>query len=260
VTPTTETAPWWQAAVVYQIYPRSFADSDGDGVGDLVGIRRHLEHVRDLGADAIWLSPVYRSPMADAGYDISDHTAIDPIFGDLSDLEELVREAHGLGLRVLMDFVPNHTSDRHPWFLESRSSRTNTKRDWYIWRDEPNNWRASLGAGSAWTWDEETGQYYLHLFLPEQSDLNWRNPEVVEAMRDVLRFWLGRDVDGFLRGVRRLVDSYPSERVLVGEVNIRSTESVVEYYGAGDELHMSFNFPPLGTAATTSSTISRSLR
>jgi alpha-glucosidase len=221
--------------------------------------------------------------MADAGYDISDHTAIDPIFGKLSDLEELVREAHGLGLRVLMDFVPNHTSDRHPWFLESRSSRTNAKRDWYIWRDEPNNWRASLGAGSAWTWDEETGQYYLHLFLPEQPDLNWRNPEVVEAMHDVLRFWLDRGVDGFridvahcigkdpdfsddprcaageplsdfndqpythevLRGVRRLVDSYPGERVLVGEVNIRSTESVVEYYGAGDELHMSFNFPPL---------------
>jgi alpha-glucosidase len=279
--PTTE--PWWRGAVVYQLYPRSFADANGDGVGDLEGIRRRLDHVRELGADAVWLSPVYRSPMADAGYDISDHCAVDPAFGRLEDFDALLAEAHGLGLRVLMDFVPNHTSDRHPWFIESRSSRANPKRDWYVWRDEPNNWRASLGAGSAWSWDEPSGQYYLHLFLPEQPDLNWRNPEVVEAMHAVLGFWLDRGVDGFridvahcvgkdpefadeprcvageplssfndqpyshevLRGIRRLVDSYRGDRVLVGEVNIRSTPIVAQYYGAGDELHMSFNFPPL---------------
>jgi alpha-glucosidase len=274
---------WWRQAVVYQVYPRSFADSDGDGIGDLTGIRQHLEHIRDLGVDALWLSPVYCSPMADAGYDISDHTDIDPAFGSLQDMDALLAEAHRMGLRVLMDFVPNHTSDQHAWFRESRSSRDSRKRDWYIWRDEPNNWRAALGAGSAWTWDEQTEQYYLHLFLPQQPDLNWRNPEVVAAMHDVLRFWLDRGVDGFridvahcvgkdpdfaddhrcaagqplsdfndqpyshevLRGIRRLVDSYPGDRVLVGEVNIRSTQRVAQYYGANDELHMSFNFPPL---------------
>jgi alpha-glucosidase len=275
--------PWWRAAVVYQVYPRSFADANGDGVGDLAGIRQHLEHIRDLGADAVWLSPVYRSPMADAGYDISDHKDIDPTFGDLADMDALLAQAHELGLRVLMDFVPNHTSDQHAWFVESRSARDNPKRDWYIWRDQPNNWRAALGAGSAWTWDEYTEQYYLHLFLAEQPDLNWRNPEVVAAMHDVLRFWLDRGVDGFridvahcigkdpefaddqrcaagqplsdfndqpyshevLRGIRKLVDSYPGDRVIVGEVNIRSTQQVAQYYGADDELHMSFNFPPL---------------
>ncbi|MET0234079.1 MAG: alpha-amylase family glycosyl hydrolase [Kibdelosporangium sp.] len=274
---------WWRKAVVYQVYPRSFADSDGDGVGDLAGITQHLQHVRDLGVDALWLSPVYCSPMADAGYDISDHTNIDPAFGSLTEMDALLAEAHRLGLRVLMDFVPNHTSDQHPWFQEARSSRDNPKRDWYIWRDEPNNWRAALGAGSAWTWDEQTEQYYLHLFLPEQPDLNWRNPDLVAAMHDVLRFWLDRGVDGFridvahctgkdpefaddprcaagqplsdfndqpyshevLRGIRKLIDSYPGDRVLVGEVNIRSTQQVATYYGAGDELHMSFNFPPL---------------
>jgi len=275
--------PWWMNAVIYQIYPRSFADSNGDGIGDLRGICEHLDHIQALGADAVWLSPVYRSPMADAGYDISDYCDIDPIFGTLADAQRLIEEAHRRGLRVLFDFVPNHTSDQHPWFIESRSSRDNPKRDWYIWRDTPNDWRAALGAGSAWTWDEASGQYYLHLFLPQQPDLNWRNPEVVQAMHGVLRFWLDRGVDGFridvahctgkdpafadhprclagepladfnddpyshevLRGLRRLVDSYPGDRVLVGEVNIRSTASVVQYYGAGDELHMSFNFPPL---------------
>jgi alpha-glucosidase len=280
---TGQAHEWWRQAVVYQVYPRSFADSDGDGVGDLAGITRHLQHIRDLGVDALWLSPVYCSPMADAGYDISDHKNIDPAFGTLADFDVLLDEAHRLGLRVLMDFVPNHTSDQHAWFREARSSRDNPKRDWYIWRDEPNNWRAALGAGSAWTWDEQTEQYYLHLFLPEQPDLNWRNPELTAAMHDVLRFWLDRGVDGFridvahctgkdpefaddprcaagqplsdfndqpyshevLRGIRKLVDSYPGDRVLVGEVNIRSTQQVATYYGADDELHMSFNFPPL---------------
>ena len=275
--------PWWKSAVVYQIYPRSFADSDGDGIGDLNGVLQHLDYLQSLGVDALWLSPIFRSPMVDAGYDISDYCDIDPLFGSLADIDRLIAEAHARDIRVLLDFVPNHTSDQHPWFVESRSSRDNPKRDWYIWRDQPNNWRAALNAGSAWTWDEHSQQYYLHLFLPQQPDLNWRNPEVVEAMHGVLRFWLDRGVDGFridvihctakdptfaddprclagqplvefndhpysheiLRGIRKLVDSYPGERVLVGEVNIRSTERVLQYYGAGDELHMSFNFQPL---------------
>ncbi len=279
---TTRT-PWWMGATVYQIYPRSFADSNGDGIGDLQGVLRHLDYLKQLGVDALWLSPIFRSPMADAGYDISDYCDIDPLFGSLADIDRLIVEAHARDIRVLLDFVPNHTSDEHPWFVESRSSRDNPKRDWYIWRDQPNNWRAALGAGSAWTWDEHTQQYYLHLFLAKQPDLNWRNPEVVAAMHDVLRFWLDRGIDGFridvihctgkdpsfaddprcqagqplsdfndqpyshevLRGLRKLVDSYPGDRMLVGEVNIRSTERVLQYYGAGDELHLAFNFNPL---------------
>ncbi|HBS79633.1 MAG TPA: alpha-amylase, partial [Pseudomonas sp.] len=168
--------PWWKGATIYQIYPRSFADSNGDGIGDLNGVLRHLDHLQQLGVDALWLSPIFRSPMADAGYDISDYCDIDPLFGSLADIDRLIAEAHARGIRVLLDFVPNHTSDEHPWFVESRSSRDNPKRDWYIWRDQPNNWRAALGAGSAWTWDEHTQQYYLHLFLAKQPDLNWRNP------------------------------------------------------------------------------------
>jgi alpha-glucosidase len=193
---------WWQRAVVYQIYPRSFQDGNGDGIGDLSGVIDRLDYLSWLGVDAIWLSPVFPSPMADFGYDVSDYTDIDPVFGTLADFDRLVGEAHRRGLRVLLDFVPNHTSDRHPWFLESRSSRGNPKRDWYIWRDAragghpPNNWLSNFG-GSAWTWDAETGQYYYHAFLKEQPDLNWRNPEVRNAMFDVLRFWLDRGVDGF---------------------------------------------------------------
>ncbi|WP_225206136.1 alpha-amylase family glycosyl hydrolase [Novosphingobium huizhouense] len=193
---------WWQRGVVYQIYPRSFLDADGDGIGDLAGIRRGLRHVQDLGVDAIWLSPIYPSPMADFGYDIADHCAIDPMFGTLAEFDALVGEVHAAGLRLILDFVPNHTSDRHPWFLESRRSRTSPKRDWYIWRDPaadggpPNNWTSDMG-GSAWEWDEATGQYYLHAFLREQPDLNWRNPAVRAAMLGVLEFWLARGVDGF---------------------------------------------------------------
>ncbi|WP_028241396.1 alpha-amylase family glycosyl hydrolase [Stutzerimonas azotifigens] len=278
----SKTEPWWKGATVYQIYPRSFADSNGDGIGDLNGVLRHLDYLQQLGVEALWLSPIFRSPMADAGYDVSDYRDIDPLFGSLADIDRLIAEAHARGIRLLLDFVPNHTSDQHPWFLESRSSRDNPKRDWYIWRDRPNNWRAALNAGSAWTWDAHTGQYYLHLFLPQQPDLNWRNPKVVAAMQDVLRFWLDRGVDGFridvahctgkdenfadeprclthpladfndqayshevLRGLRRVVEEYPGERVLVGEVNIRSSLQVLQYYGQGDELHMSFNFLPL---------------
>src|SRR5579863_7131237 len=196
------TVPWWQSAVLYQIYPRSFQDSNGDGIGDLAGIIGRLDYIKHLGVDAIWLSPIFPSPMADFGYDVSDYTAIDPVFGDLATFDTLVAKAHAMGLRILLDFIPNHTSSKHPWFLESRSSRKSPKRDWYIWKDAkpdgspPNNWLSTMG-GPAWEWDAATNQYYLHSFLKEQPDLNWANPEVREAMYDVLRFWLARGVDGF---------------------------------------------------------------
>jgi alpha-glucosidase len=282
-------SPWWREAVVYEIYPRSFLDTTGDGIGDLPGIAARLEYLRWLGVDAVWVSPFFRSPMADFGYDISDYCDVDPVFGTLADADQLVAGAHAAGIRVLLDWVPNHTSDRHPWFVESRSSRHSPKRDWYYWRDgrngaTPNNWRAAFG-GPAWTYDEPTRQWYLHLFLPQQPDLNWGNGEVVDAMHGVLRFWLDRGVDGFridvvhligkdpalpdqpaelgpvdrvgihddprthplIRGIRRVVDSYPGSRVIVGEVNLHSTAAIRTYYGAGDELHMAFNFLPLTT-------------
>jgi alpha-glucosidase len=193
---------WWQRGIVYQIYPRSFQDSNSDGIGDLRGICSRLEYLHWLGVDAIWISPIYPSPMADFGYDVADYRGVDPIFGSLAEFDEMIAKAHELGLRVILDFVPNHTSDQHPWFRESRSSRHNPKRDWYIWHDAaedgapPNNWLSSFG-GSGWEWDEHTGQYYYHAFLKEQPDLNWRNPHVRHAMYDVLRFWLARGVDGF---------------------------------------------------------------
>jgi alpha-glucosidase len=201
---TVEVEPrrWWQHGVIYQIYPRSFADSNGDGIGDLPGIIQRLDYLQWLGVDAMWLSPIYPSPMVDFGYDVSDYTNIHPIFGTLDDLDRLLDAAHRRGLRVILDFVPNHTSDQHPWFLESRSSRGNPKRDWYIWRDPgpdggpPNNWLSTFG-GSAWEWDAKTQQYYYHAYLTAQPDLNWRHPEVQEAMHDVMRFWLNRGVDGF---------------------------------------------------------------
>jgi alpha-glucosidase len=193
---------WWKHGVVYQIYPRSFMDSDGDGIGDLEGIRRRLDHLARLGVEAIWISPIYPSPMADFGYDVADYCAIAPIFGTLAEFDRLLAEAHARGLKVILDFVPNHSSDQHPWFRESRASRASPKRDWYIWRDPapdggpPNNWLANFG-GSAWEFDPATGQYYHHAFLREQPDLNWRNPEVRRAMHDAMRFWLDRGVDGF---------------------------------------------------------------
>jgi alpha-glucosidase len=199
---TGMTALWWQRGIIYQVYPRSFQDSNGDGIGDLQGLRQRLDHIAGLGADAIWLSPIYPSPMADFGYDVADYTGVDPLFGTLSDFDALVADLHARGLKIILDFVPNHSSCAHPWFIESRSSRTNAKRDWYIWRDPapdggpPNNWRGNFG-GSAWTLDPTTGQYYHHAFLPEQSDLNWRNADLVAAMHDVLRFWMRRGVDGF---------------------------------------------------------------
>jgi alpha-glucosidase len=194
---------WWQRGVVYQVYPRSFMDASGDGVGDLRGIVSRLNYLEWLGVDAVWISPFYPSPMADFGYDVSDYTGVDPLFGTLSDLDRLLEEAHRRGIRVILDYVPNHTSDEHPWFVASHSSRENPKRDWYLWRDPapggdpPNNWQSIFGGGSAWEWDEGTGQYYLHTFDVKQPDLNWRNPEVREAMYGALRFWLDRGVDGF---------------------------------------------------------------
>jgi len=193
---------WWKHGVVYQIYPRSFMDANGDGVGDLEGIRRRLGHLSWLGVDALWLSPCFPSPMKDFGYDVADYCDIDPVFGTLADFDRLLAEAHARGLRVILDFVPNHTSDQHPWFQASRRSRDDPKRDWYVWRDPapdggpPNNWQSTFG-GPAWELDPATGQMYLHSFLKEQPDLDWRNPEVEAAMHDALRFWLDRGVDGF---------------------------------------------------------------
>lgn len=287
---STSSAPWWQRGSFYQVYPRSFADADGDGVGDLRGIIDHLDHLVWLGVDAVWLSPFFRSPMADFGYDVSDFCDVDPLFGTLADFDALVEAAHARDLKVIIDWVPNHTSDQHPWFVESRQDRTNPKRDWYVWRDPkpdggpPNNWVATFRPDQpAWTFDDTTGQWYLHLFLAEQPDLDWGNPEVVAAMHETLRFWLDRGVDGFradvihaigkdpalpdnppdlvgmpqsainddprthplLRDIRTLVDSYDGDRMVVGEVFLLSTAKVAEYYGDGDELHLSFNFPPL---------------
>jgi alpha-glucosidase len=193
---------WWQHGIIYQIYPRSFMDSNGDGIGDLPGIRSKLDYLKWLGVDTVWLSPIYPSPMVDFGYDVSDYTAIHPMFGSMGDFEKLLAETHRHGLKLILDLVPNHTSEQHPWFLESRSSRSNPKRDWYLWREPstggspPNNWLSYFG-GSAWHFDEHTGQYYYHSYLKEQPDLNWRNPEVQSAMFDVLRFWLDKGVDGF---------------------------------------------------------------
>jgi alpha-glucosidase len=281
--------PWWQSAVIYQIYPRSFADSTGNGIGDLPGVTSHLDHLAWLGVDAIWLSPFYPSPMADFGYDVSDYCDVDPLFGTLEDFDRLLAAAHTRRIRLIIDWVPAHSSDQHPWFQQARSSRDHPRRDWYIWRDPvpgggpPNNWTGSFREGPAWTFDRETGQYYLHSFLSEQPDLNWANPEVEEAMHDVLRFWLDRGVDGFradvvhnigkdpalpdlppdrarlphhifndlpqthahLRAIRRLLDGYPDNRMMVGEVVLFSVERLARYYGRGDELHLAFNFPAI---------------
>ncbi len=198
----TDHLRWWQKGIIYQIYPRSFQDSNDDGIGDLPGILRRLDYLQRLGVDAIWLSPIYPSPMHDFGYDVSDYCGIHPIFGTMADFDRLLDEVHRRGLRLLLDLVPNHTSGQHPWFLESRSSRDNPKRDWYIWRDPapdggpPNNWLSVFG-GPAWTLDRRTEQYYLHQFVTQQPELNYRNPAVLEAMLAVMRFWLDKGVDGF---------------------------------------------------------------
>ena len=220
--------------MIYQIYPRSFMDSNADGTGDLTGITQQLDYLRWLGIDAIWISPIFPSPMADFGYDVSNYTDIDPIFGTLADFDELLAQAHARDIKVILDYVPNHTSDRHPWFVESRSSRSNPKRDWYIWRDPdpsggpPNNWLSVFG-GSAWTYDPLTRQSYYHAYLQQQPDLNWRNRDVQRAMYDVLRFWFAKGVDGFridaLRQVMKhagLPDNPPNPDWQPGEDPYRS--------------------------------------
>jgi alpha-glucosidase len=199
---TTTQYLWWQSGIIYQVYPRSFQDSNADGIGDLNGIIQRLDYLKWLGIKAIWISPIYPSPMADFGYDISDYTAIHPLFGTMADFDKLLKEAHFRNIKVILDLVPNHTSDQHPWFLESRSSRNNPKRDWYLWQDAkedgspPNNWLSVFG-GPGWEWDEKTKQYYYHAFLKQQPDLNWRNPDVQKAIYDAMRFWLDKGVDGF---------------------------------------------------------------
>jgi oligo-1,6-glucosidase len=213
--------PWWKSAVVYQIYPRSFADSDGDGIGDLAGIAGRLDYLAALGVDVIWLSPVYPSPQDDNGYDISDYQDIDPAFGSLADFDDLLAAVHERGMRLIMDLVVNHTSDEHSWFAESRASTDNPKRDWYWWRPardgtapgepgaEPNNWRSAF-SGSAWQLDEATGEYYLHLFSRKQPDLNWENAQVREAVYSMMRWWLDRGVDGFRMDVINMISKEPS--------------------------------------------------
>src|SRR5271168_1132833 len=217
-------ADWWRGAVVYQIYPRSFLDTNADGVGDLAGVRSGLDYIASLGVDALWLSPFYRSPMKDFGYDVSDYRDVDPMFGTLADFDALLAEAHARGLKVIIDQVWSHSSDKHPWFVESSASRENPRADWYVWADAkpdgtpPNNWLASFG-GPAWTWSAKRRQYYLHNFLPEQPDLNFWNPAVQDAVLDIARFWLDRGVDGFRLDVvnyyvhdRNLTDNPPARR------------------------------------------------
>jgi alpha-glucosidase len=198
----TDDLLWWQKGIIYQIYPRSYQDTNSDGVGDIPGIIQRLDYVKSLNVKAIWLSPIYPSPMHDFGYDVADYTGIHPMFGTMTDFDRLLAEAHARGLKLILDLVPNHTSDAHAWFQESRASRDNPKRDWYIWHDPapdggpPNNWLSFFG-GPAWTFDEKTGQYYLHQFVSQQPELNYRNPRVLAAMLDVMRFWLDKGVDGF---------------------------------------------------------------
>ncbi len=294
---TQKSDEWWRHAVIYEIYPRSFQDSDGDGIGDIKGIASRLDYLHDLGIEAIWITPMYPSPGVDYGYDISDYTAIDPVYGSLLDFDNLVAEARKRNIRVIMDYVINHTSDQHPWFKESRSSRTNPKRDWYVWRDgkgqtatdkgkPPNNWQSWFGH-SAWEWDEKTRQYYYHYFYVQQPDLNWRNPAVHAAMDGVLDFWMKRGVAGFridavsrlfenpemrddpykpgynvygdrniqhkytddlpevhdvLREVRRVVDKYPGDPVLVTEADEPSIQELTRMYGHGDEVQLPMDF------------------
>ena len=243
------TAPWWTGAVVYQIYPRSFQDSDGDGIGDLRGVLQRIDHLVELGVDVVWFSPMYRSPQDDNGYDISDYQDIDPLFGTLEDLDEVVSALHERGIKVVMDLVVNHTSDEHPWFVESRSSKDNPKRDWYWWRParpglepgspgaEPTNW-ASIFSGPAWAYDETTGEYYLHLFSRKQPDLNWENPEVREAVYAMMRWWLDRGIDGFRMDVINMI----SKRV--GEDGSLA-DGLVTIGPYGDPSHSTMNGPRL---------------
>jgi alpha-glucosidase len=259
--------PWWNGAVMYQIYPRSFADSNGDGIGDLPGIRQRLEYLQWLGVDAIWLNPTFPSPNKDWGYDVADYCGVHRDLGTLADLDELIAAAGKRDIKVVLDLVPAHTSDRHSWFEESRSGRESSRRDWYIWRNDADEQQSVFG-GSAWTYDEASDQYYHHLFLPEQPDLNWLNPKVREAFEEILRFWFDRGVAGFridvvhevvkdppdrsnrpqihdlLRGWRTLANGYEPERLLLGETWVLDLHELMTFYGSGvDELQLAFNFP-----------------
>jgi alpha-glucosidase len=287
--------PWWKHAFIYEIYPRSFQDSNGDGIGDLNGITQRLDYLQSLGVDAVWVSPLYPSPQVDFGYDISDYENVDPQYGTLADFDKLVAEAKKRNIRIIMDMVMNHTSDKHKWFIESASSKTNPKRDWYVWRDPkgvdangkpipPNNWISDFG-GSAWEYDAKTKQFYYHEFYKQQPDLNWRNPAVEKAMFDSCRFWLDRGVAGFrldaiptlfedeqlrdeplsggtnaygdlnvsdiytnnlpevhdvIRRLRSLIDSYPGDRVLIGETYLPNVQELDKWYGGTkhDELQL----------------------
>jgi alpha-glucosidase len=290
-TSSTSTDLWWKHAVIYEAYPRSFQDSNGDGVGDLKGITGRLDYLQSLGINAIWLSPIYPSPQVDFGYDISDYENVDPQYGNLADFDQLVAEAKKRNIRIIMDMVMNHTSDKHPWFIESKGSRNNPKRDWYIWRDgkgpgiPPNNWQSAFGH-SAWKYDPTTKQWYYHKFYAEQPDLNWRNPKVEKAMFDSVRFWLDRGVAGFrldaiptlfedpefrdeketggvnafgdpnidgsytenlpevhdvMRSLRKLVASYPGDRVLIGETYLPNIQELDKWYGGAS--HNELNLP-----------------
>ena len=283
-----EAVPWWKHAVIYEIYPRSFQDSNGDGVGDLRGITSRLDYLKSLGVDAIWITPFFPSPNADFGYDVADYTAVAPQYGTMADWDALVAAARRRGIRVMVDLVVNHSSDQHRWFKESRSSRTNPKADWYVWRDgtpdtPPTNWQSIFG-GPAWTWDTTRKQWYYHIFLPEQPDLNWADPGLRKAMFDVVRFWLDHGAAGFrldatpylfedpnwpqdsnpaggdpvwlkpynsqlpgtnqvLREMRKIVDAYPGDPVLLGESSTRTIEQLRAVYGKDkDEIHLPMNF------------------
>jgi alpha-glucosidase len=287
--------PWWQKAVLYQVYVRSFADSDGDGVGDLRGVIDKLDYFSWLGIDGLWLSPVTVSPDADWGYDVADYRDIQPAFGTMDDLDEVVARGRERGIRIILDLVPNHTSDRHPWFEDARRSRDARHRDWYVWADPrpdgspPNNWRSAFGGGRAWEPSSETGQLYLHSFLPEQVDLDWWNDEVRREFDAIMRFWLDRGIAGFrldvahaivkdralrdipegydkgvlvdidetyavLRRWRGVVDDYEEQRILLGETWVMDLGRLAGFYGTGtDQLHLAFNFPytfaPLDSSA-----------
>lgn len=287
--PAKAAEPWWKHAVIYEIYPRSFQDTNGDGVGDLKGVTQRLDYLQKLGVDAIWLTPFFPSPNKDFGYDVADYTNVSPEYGTMQDWDVLAREAKKRGIRILVDFVLNHSSDQHPWFKESRSSRTNPKRDWYVWHDPapdggpPTNWESIFG-GSTWEFDKATGQYYYHVFYAEQPDVNWANPGLRKAMHDVMRFWLDHGASGFrldatpylfedpkwpqdpdvkagapvglkphnsnlpanheaLRGLRAITDSYPGDRMLLGENAISNVEDLRRVYGQkGDEINLPMDF------------------
>ncbi|KAF2688107.1 glycoside hydrolase family 13 protein [Lentithecium fluviatile CBS 122367] len=244
----TDKHRWWKEAVVYQIYPASFLDTNGDGWGDVPGITQKLDYLKDLGVDVIWVSPIYKSPQADMGYDIADYEDIDPSYGTLADVHNLIKETKKRDMKLIMDLVVNHTSDQHDWFLDSRSSKSSPKRDWYIWkpanydsdgnRQPPNNWALILGeANSAWTWDEKTQEYYLSLFTPEQPDLNWENPDVREAVHDILRFWLDRGASGFRMDVINLiskVQSFPDAEAIVPDHKYQPGD---KFFANGPRLH-----------------------